>query len=276
MKKKIAIAQVDSVVGDVEKNIKHHVQFVKEAIKQKGEVVLFPELSLTGYSIRDLVWDVAITTSSKKILAPLLELSSKIEIIIGCVEEGEDFGLYNSAFLLKNKTIKSLHKKLYLPTYGMFEEGRYFTSGKNISIFDEDNIPSGILICEDLWHIVLPYAISKKGAQIIYGMSASPTRKVAKDEPFLMDTINTEHYKTYSRLLSCYIVVSNRVGIEDGINFWGGSSIIDPFGKIVAKAKLFDEDLIVSTIDDNQIRRARRLSRHFLDDNLDLTLKLLT
>ncbi|MSQ45373.1 MAG: hypothetical protein EXR24_00105 [Ignavibacteria bacterium] len=276
MKKKIAIAQVDSVVGDVEKNIKHHVQFVKEAIKQKAEVVLFPELSLTGYSIRDLVWDVAITTSSKKILAPLLELSSKIEIIIGCVEEGEDFGLYNSAFLLKNKTIKSLHKKLYLPTYGMFEEGRYFTSGKNISIFDEDNIPSGILICEDLWHIVLPYAISKKGAQIIYGMSASPTRKVAKDEPFLMDTINTEHYKTYSRLLSCYIVVSNRVGIEDGINFWGGSSIIDPFGKIVAKAKLFDEDLIVSTIDDNQIRRARRLSRHFLDDNLDLTLKLLT
>jgi len=276
MKKKIAIAQVDSVVGDVEKNIKHHVQFVKEAIKQKAEVVLFPELSLTGYSIRDLVWDVAITTSSKKILAPLLELSSKIEIIIGCVEEGEDFGLYNSAFLLKNKTIKSLHKKLYLPTYGMFEEGRYFTSGKNISIFDEDNIPSGILICEDLWHIVLPYAISKKGAKIIYGMSASPTRKVAKDEPFLMDTINTEHYKTYSRLLSCYIVVSNRVGIEDGINFWGGSSIIDPFGKIVAKAKLFDEDLIVSTIDDNQIRRARRLSRHFLDDNLDLTLKLLT
>lgn len=276
MKKKIAIAQVDSVVGDVEKNIKHHVQFVKEAIKQKAEVVLFPELSLTGYSIRDLVWDVAITTSSKKILAPLLELSSKIEIIIGCVEEGEDFGLYNSAFLLKNKTIKSLHKKLYLPTYGMFEEGRYFTSGKNISIFDEDNIPSGILICEDLWHIVLPYAISKKGAQIIYGMSASPTRKVAKDEPFLMDTINTEHYKTYSRLLTCYIVVSNRVGIEDGINFWGGSSIIDPFGKIVAKAKLFDEDLIVSTIDDNQIRRARRLSRHFLDDNLDLTLKLLT
>ncbi len=276
MKKKIAIAQVDSVVGDVEKNIKHHEQFVKEAIKQKAEVVLFPELSLTGYSIRDLVWDVAITTSSKKILAPLLELSSKIEIIIGCVEEGEDFGLYNSAFLLRNKTIKSLHKKLYLPTYGMFEEGRYFTSGKNISIFDEDNIPFGILICEDLWHIVLPYAISKKGAQIIYGMSASPTRKVAKDEPFLMDTINTEHYKTYSRLLSCYIVVSNRVGIEDGINFWGGSSIIDPFGKIVAKAKLFDEDLIVSTIDDNQIRRARRLSRHFLDDNLDLTLKLLT
>ncbi|MDA0986301.1 MAG: hypothetical protein O3A55_01635 [Bacteroidetes bacterium] len=275
MKKRIAIAQVDSVVGDVEKNVKHHLEFIKSAIKKKAEVILFPELSLTGYTIRDLVWDTAIKTTDKKILKPLIELSSKIEIIVGCVEEGENFGLYNSAFSIKNKKVKSAHRKLYLPTYGMFEEHRYFTPGNKINVDNSNNFSSGVLICEDLWHIVLPYTLAKKGAKIIYGMSASPTRQVSKKEPYSMDLINTEHYKTYARLLSCFIVAANRVGIEDGINFWGGSTVINPFGKVIAKAKLFDEDLIVTDLNENDLRKARRLSRHFLDDNLNLTLNLL-
>jgi predicted amidohydrolase len=275
MKMKVAVAQIDAAVGNLQKNIARHVSYIKKAIAQRADIVVFPELSLTGYSVRDLNWDLAINVAEPGVLKELLKLSRSITIIAGGVEEAENFGLYNSAFVFEDGKMYSGHRKIYPPTYGMFEEMRYFNQGKDARIFNSKHGKLGILICEDLWHISLPYILASDGADAIIALAASPTRMSGSAEHLPSAVINSEHHKTYARLLSSYIVFANRVGIEDGVNFWGGSSVVSPSGEILASAILFDEDLIIAELNDEAVRRARRLSRHFLDDSLELTLDLL-
>jgi NAD+ synthase (glutamine-hydrolysing) len=271
MKMKVAVAQIDAAVGNTEKNIKHHIAYVKKAIAKRAAIIVFPELSLTGYSVRDLNWDVAINISKPVGLKELLKLSRSITIIAGGVEERENFGLYNSAFVFEGGKLYSGHRKIYPPTYGMFEEMRYFNQGKEVRTFHSKHGRLGILICEDLWHISLPYILASDGADVLITLAASPTRISGSSENLPSAIINSEHHKTYARLLSSYVVFSNRVGIEDGVNFWGGSEVVDPSGEIIAAAKLFDEDLIFADLNDDAVRRARRLSRHFVDDSIEFT-----
>jgi predicted amidohydrolase len=129
-----------------------------------------------------------------------------------------------------------------------------------------------MLICEDLWHVSLPYILALGGAKVIFGLAASPTRLAVNQSEFRNYEINSEHHKTFSRLLSLYLVFANRVGYEDGINFWGGSEIIDPSGNVLAKAKLFEEDMIYADIDMNKVKSARQQARHFLDEDIENTL----
>ncbi|MEK7819240.1 MAG: nitrilase-related carbon-nitrogen hydrolase [Bacteroidota bacterium] len=277
MKTKIALAQIDSVLGDVEKNVSHHLKFIKEAISKKAKLIVFPELSLSGYSIKDLVGEVAINLNDSKILNPIKKASEKISILLGSVEESDEFGLYNSAFYFENGNVKSIHRKIYLPTYGMFEEGRHFSAGKNLHVQQNKNLGKiGVLICEDAWHINLPYLLAHQGAKTIFSLTASPMRIGTNHNLENLDKINQEHQKTFSRLLSLYSIYINRVGVEDGVQFSGGSQVINPFGEVVAKASFMNEELIFAEIDDNVIRKGRRNSRHFLDDSLNLTQRLIS
>ena len=263
----IALAQVDGKLGNLRDNVSKHVEYVRKAKAKGANLIVFPELSLTGYSIRDLNWDAALRLPAKDILADLLRLSKGISITIGGVEESPEYALFNSAFLLEKGNGASVHRKVYPPTYGMFEELRYFSPGKQVRAFDSAVGRLGVLICEDLWHLPLPYVLAEDGAQVIIALAASPTRLTGKIKPSAIAEVNTEHHKTYARLLSSYIVFCNRVGFEDGVNFWGGSEIIDPNGNVLVQAKLFEEDLILARVNDAEVRRARRLSRHFLDDD---------
>jgi len=269
MKFKIAIAQTDSVLGDVKKNVKHHLQFVDRAIRRGADLVVFPELSLTGYTVRDVNWDVAMIPDHAAILKELKARSNRISIVLGGIEEGQEFGIFNSAFYLEKGKVVHVHRKIYPPTYGMFEEMRYFSQGRLLSSFDTRLGRMGVLICEDLWHLSLPYLLALDGAQVIIALAASPTRLGGDSDRLSIAKVNTENHKAYARLLSVYVVFCNRVGYEDGVNFWGGSEIVDPSGNVIASAKLFDEDLVVAEVDTNEVRRARRLSRHFLDENPD-------
>ncbi|HTR80682.1 MAG TPA: nitrilase-related carbon-nitrogen hydrolase [Bacteroidota bacterium] len=271
-KMKIAVAQVDAAVGNLQKNIAHHVAYTKKAIAKGASLIVFPELSLTGYSVKDLNWDVAIKVGSSSPFKELLKLSRAITIIAGGVEEGENFGLYNSAFVFEDEELYSGHRKIYPPTYGMFEEMRYFSPGKEVRAFRSRLGSLGILICEDLWHLSLPYILASEGAEVIIALAASPTRMSGSSKELPTAAINREHHKSYARLLSSYIVFANRVGFEDGVNFWGGSEVVDPSGEVIASAKLFDEEMIFADVDENAVRRARRLSRHFVDDSLEFTL----
>ena len=275
MKLKIAVAQIDAAVGNLKENIDRHVAFVKKAIAKKADIIVFPELSLTGYSVRDLNWDVAVNIQHPEPLKALITLSRSITIIAGAVEEAANFGLYNSAIVFEDGKLYSGHKKIYPPTYGMFEEMRYFNQGKDLRTFHSKHGELGILICEDLWHLSLPYILTSEGATVLIALAASPTRLTGSAEHLPSAVLNTEHHKTYARLLSSYVVFANRVGIEDGVNFWGGSEVVGPSGEVLATAKLFDEDLIFALLDDEAIRRARRLSRHVVDDSLELTIDLL-
>jgi predicted amidohydrolase len=263
----VACAQIDCVLGDLKSNIEKHVIYIERAIKNGAKLILFPELSLTGYTLRDINWDVAINPSNSNLLDDLKKLSREIIIVAGGVEEGENYGIYNSAFVFEDGEIKHIHRKIYPPTYGMFEEMRYFSNGDSVRAFNTKIGRFGVLICEDLWHISLPYLLAIDGAKLIAGLAASPTRVSGNDEILPNYRINSEHHKTYARLLSVYLLFSNRVGYEDGVNFWGGSEIVNPNGEVLSVAKFFEEDIIFAEIDENEMRRSRRFSRHFIDEN---------
>lgn len=270
---KVAVAQTTAVLGDIQKNIEHHIEFCDKAIKNKADLIVFPELSLTGYSLKDLNYVLSMNLKETKLLDRLKTKSKKISIICGLAEEDENFAIYNSGIFISDGEIKFSHRKIYPPTYGLFEELRYFSKGNECKAHETKLGKIGLLVCEDLWHISLPYTVAMDGAQIIVGIAVSPTRLAINSEEFKNYEINSQQHCAYARLLSSYMIFSNRVGYEDGVNFWGGSEVIDPFGNVIAAAKLFDEDMIYADIDIEEIRRARHQARHFLDEDLDLTIR---
>ncbi|HZY10260.1 MAG TPA: nitrilase-related carbon-nitrogen hydrolase, partial [Bacteroidota bacterium] len=167
MKFTIALAQIDSILGDQTRNIKKHVEFIKRAKQGGADLVVFPELSLSGYSIKDMNWDVALRIKDTKLLSPILKESNDISVILGCVEESDVFGIHNSAVLIEKSKATTTHRKIYPPTYGMFEELRYFSPGKTVNAFNSSVGRLGVLICEDFWHLPLPYILAEDGAQVI-------------------------------------------------------------------------------------------------------------
>lgn len=264
----LALAQIDPVLGDPAKNIALHCDYADRAIAAGAQMVVFPELSLTGYTVRDMNWDLAVRPDAPPAyLQPLLEKSRAIPIIAGGVEEGETFGIYNAAFLFENGVMRTVHRKTYPPTYGMFEEMRYFSRGHDVRAFDSPIGRIGVIVCEDLWHMSLPYLLALDGAELIVSLTASPTRLGGDQETMRAQQVNGENHKAYARLLSVYLAFCNRVGFEDGVNFWGGSQIVGPSGDVLSTAPVFDSGLIVARVDDNEIRRARRFSRHFVDED---------
>jgi len=268
MKFRIALAQMDPVLGDMRRNVEKHVELAGRAAAAGAQLVVFPELSLTGYSIKDMNWDLAVNPRREVgMLAPLVKKSKEISILAGGVEEGDGFGLYNAAFYFEAGSVRAVHRKSYPPTYGMFEETRYFSRGTQVRAFDTAHGRLGVLICEDLWHLTLPYILALDGAGVIITLVASPTRISGTEKHPQIAAVNSENHSAYARILSTYIAFCNRVGFEDGVNFWGGSEVIAPDGTRVVSAKLFEEDLVTAEIDENELRRARRFSRHFLDDD---------
>src|SRR5688572_854842 len=125
-KSRIALAQVTSVLGDVERNVQHHVELARKAKLQGADAIVFPELSLTGYTLRDINYEVALEPRTDPRLAGLREASKDITIICGGVERAHNGGVYNSAFLFEGGECTFTHHKIYPPTYGIFEEERYF------------------------------------------------------------------------------------------------------------------------------------------------------
>ncbi len=264
----IALAQIDPVLGDPEKNVALHCTYAERALQAGAEMVIFPELSLTGYTIKDLNWELAIRPSEPPAAyKPLLEMSRKIPVLAGGVEEGERFGIYNSAFLFEDGLVRVVHRKTYPPTYGMFEEMRYFSRGQSVRAVDTKIGRIGVLVCEDLWHLSMPYLLAMDGAAAIISLTASPTRLGGDGETLRAQKVNEENHRAYARLLSVYLVFCNRVGFEDGVNFWGGSAVVTPSGDTTVSAKLFEQDLVTARLDENEVRRARRFSRHMLDED---------
>lgn len=275
MKCRVAVVQLDAKVGDLESNLDSHLRFIEKAIKHKAGIVVFPELSLTGYTLRDLAAEKALDPATDPLLEPLRKKSRQISIACGLVESGKDHGIYNAAVFFEGGTVKHIHRKVYPPTYGMFEEGRYFSPGQTARAFDSRWGRFGMLVCEDFWHLSLPYLLALDGAEALLCLTASPTRLGNDSKPLVTAEVNHEHHRTYSRLLNTYTVFSNRVGIEDGVSFWGGSCVTDPNGQEIAQGKLFDDDMIIAELDSKQVQRARRASRHFLDERPELVLRTL-
>jgi len=258
MKIKIALAQFNTRLGNVEDNLQTHLGLIEEAKGHGADLLVFPELSLTGYVLQDLAVTTAIHPHQEDpVFKKLLSLTNDIDLLVGFVHEDRRHRFYIAAAYLSGHQIIHIHNKVYLPTYGMFDEGRFFAWGDSVRAFDTRFGRVGMLICEDFWHASLPYLLWLDGADLLLFTSASPGRGLNKD-PRLSSSVWVEHTnRAYAGLFTNFVVHANRVGYEDGLNFWGGSTIHDPNGNLIVRAPDFEEALTLAEIDLNQLHRTR-------------------
>jgi predicted amidohydrolase len=269
---RIAIAQINPKLGDLQANLALYEERIRQGIKQRAQLLLFPELSLTGYYLRDTVPSVALTMNSAEI-TKLKQLSRELCFVAGLVEESADHRFFNAAVYFEDGEVRHVHRKVYLPTYGMFDEQRYFAAGDRIRAFDSKFGRLALLICEDLWHPSTINVAALDGALAVLCPSASPLRgivdaQVQDDNARYWEMINATYAETYS----LFMIYGNRCGFEDGVGFWGGSEIVDPFGQRLTKARYYEEDFIVTDLALESVRRKRTISPLLRDEDIDLTI----
>jgi NAD+ synthase (glutamine-hydrolysing) len=258
MKLTLGLAQISTKLGDPQANLEKHLSLAKQADQVGVDLLVFPELSLTGYVLQDLVPSVSSRPEpADPVFRPLLEASSDLDLIVGFVDEDCRNRFYIASAYLSQGRILHIHHKVYLPTYGLFDEGRFFAPGQSVRAFDTRFGRMGMLICEDFWHASPPYLLWQDGADVLLFSSASPGRGL-NGQPKLESSAWVEQInRAYASLFTTYVAHSNRVGYEDGLNFWGGSTIFDPDGQLVVQAPYFEESLTTVEIDLNQLHRTR-------------------
>src|SRR5512133_940232 len=269
----LALAQINTKLGDVEVNLEKHLHMAHDAWKNGAELVIFPELSLTGYVLQDIATTVAHRPNADDpVFKRLLHASKEIDIIAGFVEEDERYRYTISAAYLSEGQISHVHRKVYLPTYGIFDEKRYFATGNSFRAFDTKFGRAGILICEDFWHASSPYTLWLDGADLMFFTSASPGRGVTEETLGSAQWVETVN-RTYAGLFTTFVAHTNRVGFEDGLNFWGGSTVFDPDGKQIALAPFNEEGITLAELDLNQLRRTRSRLPLLRDERSEVVLK---
>ncbi len=272
MKLKVGLAQIKPTLGDLEKNFKIHLDQIARAKKEKCDLLVFPELSLTGYFLRDQVTDVALSLKDPRI-QKLAQKSGDLSLVFGFVEQSANAHLYNATAYFEKGKLKHLHRKIYLPTYGLFDEQRYLAEGDRLRAFDTPFGRASILICEDLWHPMLPYTAVLDKAIFLIVPSSSPGRGMSQEKEFLSQQMWEQMNRFYARFFTVFVIYVNRVGFEDGIHFWGGSEIIDPSGKAVAKAPESKEAFVTATLSLSSLTRVRAQNPLLRDEKIDLTLR---
>ena len=261
---KIALVQLNTVLGGLEKNLERHLEYIEQARAAGADLVLFPELSLTGYFLQDLALEVALDPYNSPQFAQLLQAAQGIDVMPGFVQVDER-GRYSIATAyLSQGQIVHVHHKTYLPTYTIFDDKRFFTPGNQVRAFDTRFGRMGMLICEDYWHISIPYLLWMDGADLFLCQAASPGHGLSPaaelDSVRLVETMLT----TYANLFTSAFAYTNRVGYEDGLNFPGGGLMIDAAGAVSARAGC-EEGMTLVELDLDQTAR-RRFSLPLLRD----------
>ena len=272
---KIVLAQIAPFLGDVPRNFDLHLQEIDRARKEKADLIIFPELSLTGYLLKDLVESVALLPDKDRIFSEFRSLSREVGLVFGFVEEKERGLFYNSAALLSGGDILSIHRKIFLPTYGMFEEGKFFAVGKNYRVVRTPWGKAGLLICREFLSYGAHYVLLAQGAELVLSISAAPGRGISESEDFDTARMWEVMAEAMAQTSGCFIVYCNRAGYEDGIAFGGGSFIFSPMGQRLAKAKPAERDRLVQDIDLEDIRRARKALPFLRDDRPEIILQAL-
>jgi predicted amidohydrolase len=271
MRLKIALAQMYPKLGDTAFNLQKHLEMIDDARQQGAQLIVFPELSLTGYQVQDLVPEVAIRARpTDAIYGQLLEASRDIDIVFSFVQEDERNRFFIASAYLSERQTTHIHHKVYLPTYTLFDDARYFSPGTHIRAFDTQWGRMGMLICEDFWHMSAAYLLWMDGADMLLLMSASPGRGLSEGDRLASSRWVELVNQAYGSFFTNFIVHVSRVGYEDGKVFWGGSSIVDPDGNFVTHGLYFDEALIVQELDLNMLHRIRAQLPLLRDERPDL------
>ena len=275
MKILAAAAQNGPTLGNLDANRELLVREVRKAERKGVDLLVFPELSLTGYFLKDMVPEVALARGDPRV-KEIAALSRNVSLVVGFVEESSAHGFFNSAAYFEGGETLHVHRKVYLPTYGLFDENRYVGRGEKIRAFDTRFGRAAILICEDAWHPSLAGIASLDGADLLIVPSASPARGVGRRGGrggLAIQRVWRALTGTYAAVYNQHVIFSNRVGYEDGINFWGGSEILSPGGEPPARAGRTKERLLLSPVDAANVRRARISSPTVRDEDMRLTLR---
>ena len=265
------LAQIKPKLGCVADNLALIENRIQIAIDDRKDLIVFPELALTGYFLKDLVPEVARRLDSQEIQR-LVELSRRISIAVGFVEVTDDYRFFNSVLYLEDGAISHLHRKVYLPTYGLFDEQRYLARGERFRAFDTRFGRVGMLVCEDMWHLSASYILAMDGAATLICLSSSPGRGIEGDSLGSASAWQ-QLTSTTAMFLNCRVLYCNRVGFEDGVNFWGGSEYVAPSGESLVRGRLLEEDSVTATVDEGALRRERIFSPMLRDENLFVTMQ---
>jgi predicted amidohydrolase len=257
---RIALAQMAPRLGNLEDNLVRHRQLIADARREGAGLVVFPELGLTGYQLQDLAAEVAMRADDRR-LASLAGQTQDLSAVVSFVEEADDHRLFIAAALLEDGEIRFIHRKLFLPTYGLFDERRFFAAGDSLRAVESPRlgIKLGIAICEDFWHLSVPETLALDGAQMLVDISSSPGRDLAAIHEAGLGTAESWRtlMRTYAQLTTSFVVFCNRVGVDETISFWGGSEVIGPSGNPVYTAPMLDEGLYTADVELGDVRRER-------------------
>ncbi|MBA3423149.1 MAG: amidohydrolase [Rubrobacter sp.] len=252
---RVALAQIAPVLGDIRANFQRAMEVIAEAKGLGADLVVFPELSLTGYTLGQVSEEVSIDVEDERVTS-LVEAAGETSLVISFHEDDGSLRTYNSAAYFEDGSLVRLHRKLYLPTYGIFEERKHFSPGQTMRAFGTKFGRMAILICNDAWQPALGFLAVQDGARVLL----IPTSSADSRFPGDMDT--TQYWyditRFYARMLECYVVFTNRVGTEGELAFWGSSHVMDPLGNVVAEAPLYKEALITADLDVNSVLQRRR------------------
>lgn len=225
------------VLGSKARNLAMLSQLAERiaASAEKPDVVVLPELALSGYLLESLVSEVALAENELSEIAHVLSASgvaAHTEWVIGLPlrEAGE---IYNCAVAFRGGEVRHIHRKLFLPTYGMFDESRYFARGTELTTFDGTLGKTAILICEDAWHMELAFAVSAKRADAVIVISASPARGLTQAAEFTSSARWRHRLQTFAESYGQQYIYCNRGGVEDGVLFDGTSFVFDPLADYI-------------------------------------------
>lgn len=246
---RVALAQINPTVGDLEGNRAKILDYLERAREAGAELVAFPELALTGYPPEDLLLKPSFIRDNLASLHGIASRVHGITAVIGFVDADDD--IYNAAAVIRDGEVAGVYRKVYLPNYGVFDEQRYFQRGREQPIFLLHGVKVGVSICEDIWYPTGPAAIqSEAGAQLLVNINASPYHMGKEEERQRMLATRAAD----NGVLVCYV---NTVGGQDELVFDGGSLVFDQNGRMIARGKQFEEDLVVADLDVEAVFRSR-------------------
>jgi predicted amidohydrolase len=255
---RVMLAQIDSQPGEFGSNLTRAEQVIAHAMSEGADLVVFPELSLSGYSIGDLTEDISIHPDDERIVK-LAKQAKGAGLLLGFPEaQAHGMHLYNSAAYYESDRLVHVHRKLFLPNYAIFEERKHFLPGQSCRAFPimGGRHRAATLVCNDAWQPQLAYVATQDGAIILLIPACSA-------QSVFPERYDSRSYwrgitRFYGRMFQLYVVFVNCVGTEGSLRFWGGSHVVDPWGKVIAEAAEYKEHLLIVDIDLSLVRRRRR------------------
>lgn len=272
----VVLCQTNPALGDLHANLDDHVARAEQAAEQGADLVVFPELSLTGYFLKDQTFEVGISLDAPE-LARLAELSERVSILAGCVERTDDGRLYNASLFFERGELIGGHRKVHLVAYGMFDEVRDLAPGEDFEPIESRLGRFGVMTCEDAWHLGGTYLHFLNEVDALLIVSAGPARGVQAPGPgFASERVWGTLLTSAALHTQTWVAFCNRVGFEDGVAFGGGSRVVDPFGETVAMLEGLDAGTLAARLDSDTLHRARVLTPLRRDERPDLLLGALS